>query len=100
MGESAGCTGSAPGLTPIREFPRQSRCTIALEYLRIPVLSFWSELKRRNVVRVGVAYLAGTWLTLQVADIVLPNLDAPTWIIIALIYSAAIGFPCALIVAS
>ena len=61
--------------------------------------SFWSELKRRNVVRVGVAYLAGTWLTLQVADIVLPNLDAPTWIIIALIYSAAIGFPCALIVA-
>ena len=47
--------------------------------------SFWSELKRRNVVRVGVAYLACTWLTLQVADIVLPNLDAPAWIIIALI---------------
>ena len=61
--------------------------------------SFWSELKRRNVVRVGVAYLAGTWLTLQVADIVLPNLDAPSWIMIVLIYSAAIGFPCALIVA-
>ncbi len=61
--------------------------------------SFWSELKRRNVVRVGVAYMAGSWLTLQVADIVLPNLDAPPWIIIVLIYSAAIGFPIALILA-
>ena len=59
--------------------------------------SFWSELKRRNVVRVGAAYLAGTWLSLQIADTVLPNLDAPAWIMIALIYSAAIGFPFALI---
>ncbi len=61
--------------------------------------SFWSELKRRNVVRVGAAYLAGTWLTLQIEDTVLPNLDAPAWIMIVLIYSAAIGFPFALIVA-
>ena len=61
--------------------------------------SFWSELKRRNVVRVGAAYLAGTWLSLQIADTVLPNLDAPAWIMIVLIYSTAIGFPIALIVA-
>ncbi len=61
--------------------------------------SFWSELKRRNVVRVGAAYLAGTWLSLQIADTVLPNLDAPAWIMTVLIYSAAIGFPFALIVA-
>ncbi len=61
--------------------------------------SFRSELKRRNVVRVGAAYLAGTWLSLQIADTVLPNLDAPAWIMIVLIYSAAIGFPIALIVA-
>jgi adenylate cyclase len=61
--------------------------------------SLWRELKRRNVVRVGVAYLAGSWLSLQVADIVLPNLDSPPWIMIVLIYSAAIGFPFALIVA-
>ena len=61
--------------------------------------SFWSELKRRNVVRVGAAYLAGSWVILQVADIVLPNLAATPWIMTTLIYSAAIGFPCALIVA-
>ena len=61
--------------------------------------SLWSELKRRNVVRMGAAYLAGTWLSLQIADTVLPNLDAPAWIMIVLIYSAAIGFPIALIVA-
>jgi len=29
----------------------------------------------------------------------LPNLDAPAWMMIVLIYSAAIGFPFALIVA-
>ncbi len=62
---------------PVADFPRQLHCTIALEYLRFSMKSFWSELKRRNVVRVGVAYLAGTWLSLQVADTVLPNLDAP-----------------------
>ena len=29
--------------------------------------SFFSELKRRNVFRVGAAYLAGSWLLVEVA---------------------------------
>jgi len=57
------------------------------------------ELSRRNVFRVGVAYLAGAWVLLQVADLVLPNLGAPTWIIQVLIFSSALGFPFALILA-
>ncbi len=55
--------------------------------------SFWGELRRRNVLRVGVAYLAATWLLVQVADVVLSNFDAPAWIIQALIFSSALGFP-------
>jgi TolB-like protein/Tfp pilus assembly protein PilF len=35
-------------------------------------LSLLSELKRRNVIRVSMAYLAGAWLILQVADTVIP----------------------------
>jgi len=35
------------------------------------VSSFFSELKRRNVFRVGIAYLIGAWLLLQIADVVL-----------------------------
>ena len=35
-------------------------------------MSFVAELKRRNVVRVAVAYLAGAWLLIQIADTVVP----------------------------
>ena len=59
--------------------------------------SFWAELRRRNVFRVGIAYLAAVWVLIQVADVILPNLGAPPWIIQALIYSSALGFPFALI---
>jgi len=62
-------------------------------------LSFFSELRRRNVFRVGFAYLAGVWLVLQVADVVLPNFGAPAWIIQTLVLSCALGFPLALVLA-
>ena len=40
-------------------------------------MSFFEELKRRNVVRVGIAYGVGCWLLIQVADILLErNLPA------------------------
>jgi TolB-like protein len=48
---------------------------------------------------VGLAYLAGVWLLLQVADTVLSNFDSPTWIIQALIFASALGFPVVLILA-
>ncbi|MDH4056703.1 MAG: hypothetical protein OEV58_15160 [Gammaproteobacteria bacterium] len=35
-------------------------------------MSVFNELKRRNVIRVSMAYLAGAWLILQVADTVIP----------------------------
>ena len=35
-------------------------------------MSLFSELKRRKVFRVGVAYVALAWLILQVAEILLP----------------------------
>lgn len=63
------------------------------------MVSFWEQLRRRNVFRVGLAYLAISWLLIQVADVILPNIGAPTWIIQALIVSSALGFPLALILA-
>ena len=33
---------------------------------------FFDELRRRNVIRVGIAYLAVAWLVLQVAEMLLP----------------------------
>lgn len=42
-------------------------------------MSFIDELKRRNVVRVAVLYVVASWLTLQIADVLFPNLGAPDW---------------------
>ena len=40
-------------------------------------MSFFEELKRRNVVRVGIAYTVAAWLLLQVTDIVFPRIGLP-----------------------
>ena len=41
--------------------------------------SFFDELKRRNVYRVGLAYVVFTWLGLQVIDTLGPILGLPDW---------------------
>ena len=60
---------------------------------------FFAELKRRNVFRVGIAYLVTAWLLLQVADIVLENIKAPDWIIQVFMLALGLGLPLALIFA-
>ena len=56
-------------------------------------MSFFAELKRRNVVRVGIAYVLIAWVLLQAADFGLDLIDAPNWVIQALFMLAAIGLP-------
>jgi adenylate cyclase len=60
---------------------------------------FWGELTRRNVVRVAIAYAVVSWLLLQVADVVLDNIEAPTWVFQAILLLLVIGFPVAIIFA-
>ena len=55
-------------------------------------MSLFNELKRRNVFRVGVAYLVGAWLLIQVADILLDNIGAPAWVLQTLFVVLAVGF--------
>lgn len=62
-------------------------------------MSLFSELSRRNVVRVAIAYFAAVWLLLQVADMMLAAFDAPQWILRALIFACIIGLPIALLLA-
>lgn len=57
------------------------------------------ELRRRNVFRAGAAYLAGSWLLIQVADVVLPRYGFDDKHITTLFNILAIGFPLALIAA-
>ncbi len=62
-------------------------------------MTFIAELKRRNVFRVGIAYVITAWLVLQVADIVLDNIEAPHWLMQAIMLLLAMGLPLALVFA-
>ena len=39
----------------------------------------WSELKRRNVVRVGIAYVAVAWVIMQFVDVIQEPFNLPEW---------------------
>ena len=59
-------------------------------------MGLFGELKRRNVFRVGFAYLIVGWLVIQVADIVLENIGAPDWVMQAMMLILGLGFVVAL----
>ena len=59
-------------------------------------MSFFNELKRRNVFRVGIAYVVISWLLAQVADLVLDNIESPEWVMQVIMLFLAIGLPLAL----
>jgi TolB-like protein/Tfp pilus assembly protein PilF len=61
--------------------------------------NFFSELKRRNVYKVAVAYAVVGWLLVQVATQVFPFLEIPNWVVRLVITLVAIGFPIALVIA-
>lgn len=58
-----------------------------------------SELQRRNVVRTSLAYLAVSWLVVQVADVVLPTFGIAPWVMQALIVLFSAGFPVVVVLA-
>ena len=62
-------------------------------------MSFIAELKRRNVVRVGVAYTVISWLLAQVAEFAFENFGAPEWVLKTLVVVLLLGLPLALIFA-
>jgi adenylate cyclase len=62
-------------------------------------VSLFEELKRRNVIRVGIAYVVSAWLLLQAADVVLNNFELPGWIFGTVLLILAIGLPVALLLA-
>jgi len=51
-----------------------------------------AELKRRNVFKVAVAYLALGWVVLQVTDIIVPALNLPPTINSIVVYIGIVGF--------
>jgi positive regulator of sigma E activity len=56
-------------------------------------VSVIAELKRRNVVRVAVLYGLAAWLILQVADVLVPALGLPDWVMRFVALLLILGFP-------
>ena len=54
-------------------------------------MSFLTELKRRNVIRVLIAYLAAAWFLIQIADTVVPAYRLPDALVGILITILAIS---------
>ena len=62
-------------------------------------MSFYTELRRRNVFKVAIVYSAVAWLLLQVSDTLGPALHLPEWFVSAVAFLLILGFPVAIIFA-
>ena len=59
-------------------------------------MSIFNELKRRNVFKVGIAYVIVAWLVAQVLQLVFESFGTPAWAIKSVLVLLAIGLPFAL----
>ncbi len=62
-------------------------------------MSLFAQLKRRNVLKVGAAYLIAAWLLIQVAATLAPQLQLPDWAPRLVTLLLMLGFPIALLMA-
>ena len=63
------------------------------------IANFFTELKRRNVYKVAVAYAVVAWLLIQAASILFPTFETPGWVMKVFVAVVVAGFPIALILA-
>jgi len=62
-------------------------------------MSLFAELKRRNVIRVGIAYVITAWLVAQVLELVLESFGTPDWVMKTILVLMACGLVFVLIFA-
>jgi TolB-like protein len=56
-------------------------------------MSFFDELKRRNVIKVAIAYVVIGWLVSQVAEFATENFGAPEWVLKTFVVFLLLGLP-------
>jgi adenylate cyclase len=61
--------------------------------------NFLAELKRRNVYKVALAYVAIGWLLIEVGSVFFPIIEAADWLMTVLVVVVAVGFMIALFIA-
>lgn len=58
-------------------------------------MSLFTELRRRNVIRVAVAYAIVAWVIAQVAEFAFENFGAPDWVLKSVVVMLLLGLPLA-----
>lgn len=58
---------------------------------------FWSELKRRKVIKAATMYAATAFIIMEAGEIMLPRLGLPDWTVTFLVVLLIAGFPISLI---
>ena len=58
-------------------------------------MSFFAELRRRNVFRVAIAYAVTAWLLAQIADVAFDTFGTPEWVGKTVLFLLLLGFPIA-----
>jgi TolB-like protein len=61
--------------------------------------NFFTELRRRHVYKVGLAYSVVGWLLIQIATQIFPIFEIPNWCVRLVVVLLLLGFPIALILA-
>ena len=59
--------------------------------------NFFREFKRRQIYRVAVTYVIASWVILQIISVIIPLIEAPSWIGKTVLILLLVGFPVALI---
>ncbi|MFT5141031.1 MAG: adenylate cyclase [Rhodothermales bacterium] len=62
-------------------------------------MGIFSELKQRNVFKVGLVYLVVAWALIQMADLMAPQMNLPEWTARMITFVVMLGFPVALVMA-
>lgn len=66
---------------------------------KTPRKSFFTELKRRKVIRVAIVYALVAWVVVEVSSVMFPGMLLPDWSGRLVIGLAILGFPIALVLA-
>ncbi len=87
-----------------KSFPRKHLHGLTLRLLfprraAVNLPKFLAELRRRNVYRAAVGYVAAAWVLIQVVTQVFPFFDVSSWAVRTIIVLLVAGFPVALILA-
>lgn len=56
-------------------------------------MKFLGEMKRRNVFRIGMAYIVASWVVVQIGEIIATNYGAPPWVMGVVITFVVSGLP-------